>query len=250
MDHEERMKACLTVSRKLLERHPDEVIATAVAGSVARNEDREHSDIDFHVIVKEGAKLKTHKFLVNGCFFIVVVKTENDWLAELRSPNCNLAFIVGALQTTSAIHDPTDAFARLRGIASTLPDRSWKDAVTEGFLDIVEDLGRVRDFFADGDSAGFRMWAPLVAFQMGAIQANLKKVPVVTERAVLDIWTRTQAPAEARIRFEKAIRLADTTDEETMEALEWLLAYLTKASGDALPQSQKNAEGYSPPDPG
>src|SRR4030042_2891462 len=85
MNHRERGEACREVSERLLKTYYHDIIATAAMGSVARGEDREHSDVDFHVLVRKGSNLRSHSFVLNNCLFSVNVRTESEWRGELET---------------------------------------------------------------------------------------------------------------------------------------------------------------------
>lgn len=250
MNHKQRVQAAQEVSSKLLKRYPDEIIATAVFGSVARGEDREHSDIDMQILVKEGTKLPSHYFILEGCYFSVVVKTEKDWMNELTKPLSGLCLIAGALQHVLVLHDPSKAFKKLRTVTEELPDEAWKTAIREGLAGIVEDLGRVRNYHRDGDHASFRLFSVLVAMGEAKVYGDLTRQMLKTEKELNSVFEKRGGPAsEAAKAYLAAARLIEASDKETMDALEWLNNYITDEAKreDALPQTYRSAKKYEPP---
>jgi predicted nucleotidyltransferase len=186
VNHEERISACVSVSERIVLNYPKEVVATGVTGSVARGEDLRHSDIDFHVIVKRGAKLRTHGFVLGGCLFSVCVRTKAEWLEELMRPESELPLVVGSLVSMRAFYDPTGAFRRLRAVAEGLPERIWKEAILYRLEGIVEDLGRVRNSYEEGDLTMLRIYSPIVAFNAALAYASLRRKAVLTEKDLFD----------------------------------------------------------------
>jgi hypothetical protein len=250
MNHKQRVEAAHEVSSRLLKRYPDEIVATAVFGSVARGEDREHSDIDMQVLVKHGANLSSHYFILEGCYFSVSVKTERDWMTELTKPLSGLCLTAGALQHVLVLHDPSGAFKKLRAISEELPDETWKTAVREGLAGIVEDLGRVRNFFNDKDRANFRLFSVLVAIDAAKVYGDLTRQMLKTEKDLNTVLEKRGGPAaeEAKM-YRVAARLVEASDKETMLALEWLNTFLTGEAmrENALPMTYKSAKKYEPP---
>lgn len=250
MNHKQRVKAAQEVSSKLLRRYPDDVVATAVFGSVARGEDREHSDIDMQLLVRKGAKLSTHYFVLSGCYFSVVAKTEEEWTSELTRPVSGLCLTAGSLQNILTLHDPSGAFRRLRAMAESLPEEAWKTAIREGLAGIVEDLGRVRDFLGHGDREDFRLFSVPVAFCAAKVYGDLTRQMLRTERELNTVFEKRGGPkAEAAVKYRVAARLVEATDEETLEALEWLNSFLIEEAEreDALPLAYETAKSYEPP---
>lgn len=250
MNHRQRVDACREVSSRLLQRFPDDIIATAVFGSVARGEDLEHSDIDMQVLVRDGARLSSHFFVLDDCYFSVVVKTEESWRTELTEPVSGLCLTAGSLQIVLPIHDPSGAFARLRTMANALPAESWKSAIREGIAGIVEDLGRVRNFYMQADYTNFRLFSVLVALGMAKVYADLGRHMLRTEKDLNTVFEKGGGPdCEAARAYRVAARLVEASDHDTMDGLEWLSDFLTREAlkQSAMPQTCKSVRSYIPP---
>jgi hypothetical protein len=250
MNHKQRVEAAQLVASRLLERYPDEIIAIGLLGSVARKEDREHSDIDMHVLVRQGSVLSSHFFVLNGSYFSVQVKTEDEWIAELTKPMSGLCLTAGAFSNVLVLHDPSGAFKRLRTTAETLPDEAWKAAIREGLAGIVEDLGRVRNMYNERSRDDFRLFSVLVAIGAAKVYGDLTRQMLVSEKKLNTVFERRGGPrSEAARKYRVAARLVEATDKETMEALEWLDSFLTEETRreDALPQMRSSAKDYEPP---
>ncbi len=250
MNHKQRVEAAQHVSSALLKRYPDDIIAVGVLGSVARREDREHSDIDLHVIVKEGASLASHFFVLDGCYFSVSVKTEKAWIADLTRPKSGLCLTAEAFGSVLVLHDPTGAFKKLRALAEALPDEAWKSAIRDGLAGMVEDLGRVRNLYAEGDWVSFRLFSVIVAAGAATVYGDLTRQMLRTEKELNAVFEKRGGPrSEAARKYLVAARLVEASDKETMAALDWLFEFLTQEARreDALPQTYKSAKEYQPP---
>lgn len=250
MNHRERIDACREVVDRLLRKYSDDIRAIAVLGSVARREDEEHSDIDLKVLVKSGSGLSSHAFVLRNCLVSVEVRTEESWRRELTEPNSHLSLSVGSLAHVLPGYDPTGAFKRLSTMAAALPAECWKNAVREGMGGIFEDLGRVRNAYAREDFRTFRVNAVGVALSMALVQANLERVPVVTERELYfifeDLFGKDSEPARA---FRVASRVEDGDDDDVMDALIFLGDYLVRESirQFSMPQVCSSPGNYVPP---
>lgn len=250
MNHRERVEACREVSERLLRRHFHDIIATAVMGSVARGEDREHSDADFHVLVRKGSNLRSHSFVLNNCLFSVNVRTEAEWRDELMEGDDRLPLAIGSLMNVLPAHDPTGAFARLKNLALNVPGEAWKNGVREGISGIFEDLGRVRNFYAAQDWDGFRIMSGLVAIGIAITYANLTRQVLQTEKDLTKVFeTEDGSMTEAGRAFRVAARLDPADDIDVMESLDFLDDFLIKEAmkQSAMPQTFKSVRSYSPP---
>jgi predicted nucleotidyltransferase len=250
MNHRERVEACREVSERLLKRYYQDIIATAVVGSVARGEDREYSDVDFQVIVRKNSSLRTHSFVLNNCLFAINVRTEAQWRDELTEGDDHLPLAIGSLLNILPAHDPTGAFARLKNLASNVPGEAWKNGVRDGISGIFEDLGRVRNFYAAKDWDSFRMMSRFVATGIALTYANLTRSVLRTEKDLTKIFETDGSPkTEAARAFRVADGLDEGDDTDIMEALNFLGEFLLReaAKQSALPQILRSARNYSPP---
>lgn len=250
MNHRQRVDACREVSSRLLQSHTDEIIATAVFGSVARGEDLEYSDIDMQVLVRDGASLSSHFFVLNECYFSIIVKSEEDWRKELTMPVSGLCLTAGALEMVLPIHDPSGAFARLRTMARALPAESWKAAIREGIAGIVEDLGRVRNLYMQGDYTNFRLFSVLVAIGAAKVYGDLHRHVLRTEKDLNKVFEKDGGPDfEAARAYCVAARLVEASDCDIMDALEWLNDFVVREAmrQSAMPQMCRSVSSYIPP---
>jgi predicted nucleotidyltransferase len=250
MNHRERVEACREVSERLLRRYYHDIIATAVTGSVARGDDREYSDIDFQVLVRNGSVLQSHSFILNNCLFSINVRSEEEWRRELTEGGDHLPLATGSLMTVLPAHDPTGAFARLKNIALNVPGEAWRNGVREGISGIFEDLGRVRNFYSSQDWDRFRMMAAFVATSIALTYANLTRSVLRTEMELTKVFeTQDGSMTEAGRAFRVAARLDPAEDIDVMESLDFLGDFLIKEAmkQSAMPQMYKSARSYSPP---
>jgi predicted nucleotidyltransferase len=250
MNHRERVEACREVSERLLKRYYHDIIATAVMGSVARGEDLEHSDVDFHVLVRNSSNLRSHSFVLNNCLFSVNVRTEAEWRDELTKGDDRLPLAIGSLMNVLPAHDPTGAFARLKNLASNVPGEAWKNGVREGISGIFEDLGRVRNFYSSQDWDSFGIMSGLVAIGIAITYANLTRQVLQTEKDLTKVFENEEgSKTEAGRAFRIAARLDPAEDVDVMESLDFLENFLIREAmkQSAMPQMHKSTRNYSPP---
>lgn len=144
------------------------------------------SDIDFHVLVRKGSQLHSHRFVLNGCLFSVAARTEDNWVEELVQPNYYLPLVIGSLKSMRVFYDPSRRFARLRKKSERLSAEHWNNAVRTGLEEMVEDLGRVRNAYAQRDRKNFLLHSPRVAIEGALVHSSLRRKAVLTEKNLLD----------------------------------------------------------------
>jgi hypothetical protein len=206
--------------------------------------------VDFHVLVRKGSNLRSHSFVLNNCLFSVNVRTESEWREELTMGDDRLPFAIGSLMNVLPAHDPTGAFARLKNLALNVPGEAWKNGVREGISGVFEDLGRVRNSYADRDWDSFRMMSELVAIGIAITYANLTKQILQTERDLTRVFEKDDGrKTEAARAFRVAAKLDPGEDIDVMESLNFLGEFLFREATmqSALPQIYRSVRNYSPP---
>jgi hypothetical protein len=147
-------------------------------------------------------------------------------------------------------HDPTGAFARLKNLASNVPEEAWKNGVREGILGIFEDLGRLRNYYSNQDWDSFGIMSGLVAIGIAITYANLTRQVLRTEKDLTKVFENEEgSKTEACRAFRVAARLDPAEDIDVMESLDFLEDFLIKEAmkQSAMPQMYKSARNYSPP---
>lgn len=248
MNHGERWAACRAVTRRLLDKYTSDVLATGVTGSVGRGVDKEFSDVDFQVLVREGSRLRSHRFILKSCLFSVAARTENDWINELSQPNFSLPLAIGSLKSLRVVYDPQKRFSRLRKRSEKLPRTCWKNAVRAGLEEIAEDLGRVRNAYFSKDWKNFRIYSPHVALEAALVHSSLRQKAVLTENDLLD--TDLQ---EYHSQFKHALLVgigtAHANNRVILDSLEWMHKTLSRAAKEqqSSPAVLGSISSYAPP---
>ncbi|HJX04736.1 MAG TPA: nucleotidyltransferase domain-containing protein [Thermoplasmata archaeon] len=233
MNHSERIEAACMISAKLLEKHPDEVVATAVAGSAARGEDHEFSDLDIRIIARGGTKIPSHTLVLKSCLVWVDVRSEASWREELEDPTERLPFVIGALETIQPIFDPTGIFKKLRDKARSVPDRTWIEAASRGLQEIIEDLGRARNYYVVDDAENLRVYAPVVAIDLAMIHACLHRMVLISEKELTRVFEKTLGPSsQANMDFRTASRIEYSSDEDVVRSLERLHDFVSHEAAE------------------
>ena len=248
MKHRERLTACRVVSDRLIKKYAGEVIATGVTGSVGRGGDIGFSDIDFSVLVRKGSQLHSHRFVLKGCLFSIAASTEGDWLGEFTQPNYALPLVMGSLKSIRAIHDPRGAFQRLRKKSQNLSKECWNKAVRAGLEEIVEDLGRVRNAYAEKDWKNFCLHSPHVALEAALVHSSLRRRAVLTERNLLSARLQGYSP-----KFMSALLIGAgmkrAGNRLVLKSLEWMYSSLSEEASrqGGTPTSYESVTYYVPP---
>ena len=247
MNHRQRWTACQAVSRKLISKYGTEILATGVTGSVSRGADMDFSDVDFQILVKERARVKSHRFVLKGCLFSVAARTVNDWMKEMIEPNFSLPLVVGSLKSMRIVHDPDMHFDRLRLQSESLAASCWRNAVRVGLEEMTEDLGRLRNVYAGGDWINFRRLLPLVALEATLVYSSLREQAVLSENDLLDAKLQGYDQKFARALL-TGFNKNSANHKRVTTSLEWVYNVLREAAEQcrSAPVNLESIASYVP----
>jgi hypothetical protein len=97
---------------------------------------------------------------------------------------------------------------------------------------------------------GFRLFSVIVAAGMATVYGDLTRQKLRTEKELNTVFEKRGGHrSEAARRYLVAARLVESSDNETLAALEWLNKFLNDEARkeDALPRTYKSAREYQPP---
>ncbi len=131
-----------TIAAELHEREGRNLVAVGLYGSVARGEEREHSDIDLLVVVRRKRPWIRHGFR-DGILVTVLQQTPEEAQAEVTGSHSGLNAALGGWTSIRPLYDPTRLLARLKERAAKPSSQQFRIAAQRHFLEAYEDLGKL-----------------------------------------------------------------------------------------------------------
>ncbi|BDP42993.1 hypothetical protein DAETH_29620 [Deinococcus aetherius] len=146
------------------------VLAVFLAGSHARGEANEHSDVDVEVLVSSEAQVRNATLYRDGLLFSVGRSTVAHRERAFTDPQTAL-WNLTALRTGVPLHDPDGVFADLQGRARAFGWASFEEAARARAAHLlagaVEDVHKVMGGLSRGDDAKVAYACLSLTFELG-----------------------------------------------------------------------------------
>jgi len=149
-----RFELAKLIAAQLRLREGRNLVAVGLYGSVARGEDRAHSDVDLLVVVRE-KRLTIRHLVRTGILVTVLQQTPAEARTEVMGSRADLNGALGGWQSMRPLYDPSGLLRRLKTKAKHPSREQFRQAARRAFLETYEDLGKLRNAVDanDGDEA-------------------------------------------------------------------------------------------------
>jgi kanamycin nucleotidyltransferase len=114
MDHAERMRIAKELSEGFIGRYGDQILATGIRGSVARNEDDEYSNLNMVVVTNDPGTSSSKSLLLGPVAVDVYVVDRAAYLEDAATVGPWWPIRADQFTHSMAIHDPADFYRDLR----------------------------------------------------------------------------------------------------------------------------------------
>ncbi len=174
MDHRTRIDIAHQVAEFLRRTHPA-IIAIDVHGSTAKGEDREHSDLEMGGLTRGPPDTDYYQTIHRGIVIEASFISVDDAVKEVTDVRQSWGFSVDGWTSYIAVFDPEAWFPRLAAMAANPPREKVIPAARASITSTYEDLCKIRNFAASGESAMVRFMAPHAAYGAACFLALLNR---------------------------------------------------------------------------
>lgn len=237
----DRLRLARRISADLRRREGGNLVAVGVYGSVARGQERRHSDIDLLVVVRRKRRAIRHR-LVAGVLVTVLQQTPDEARTEVTGFRADIIDALGGWRSLRPLYDPLGLLRKLRAHARRPPARQFHAAAQRAFLEAYEDLGKLRNAIEARDADEARemaIWFSGAA--MGLLFDMERHVLTTGRRAFIEVRRYGRlGDAIRRLRYEM-LSLADT--QRLSEYVWETLGGRAAAKGISVPPFPREARG-------
>src|SRR2546425_8252287 len=145
-----RFELAKLIGAQLRLREGRNLVAVGLYGSVARGEDRAHSDVDLLVVVRK-KRLTIRHLVRTGILVTVLQQTPAEARAEVMGSRADLNGALGGWQSMRPLYDPSGLLGRLKKKAKHPSREQFRRAARSAFLETYEDLGKLRNAVDSND---------------------------------------------------------------------------------------------------
>ena len=236
-----RLALAKSIAADLQRQEGRNLVAVGVYGSVARGEERRHSDVDMLVVVRH-KKGRIRHTMRAGTLVTILQQTPAEARSEVTGPHPGLNAALGGWRSLRPLYDPSGLLRRLRAQARRPSVRAFRTAARLHFVETYEDLGKLWDAIEEGDADEARemaIWFSGAA--MGTLFDLEAHVLRTGRRAFVEIRRYQKLGAAVRrLRYDplslpESLRLSEYVWSELLDR--------AAAKGVALPRFPRQARG-------
>lgn len=149
MANTRRFELAKTIAADLRKREGRNLVAVGLYGSVARREERRHSDVDMLVVVRRKRRRIRHTVHA-GILVTILQHTPEEAQREVMGPHPGMSDALGGWRSMHPLYDPSRVLTRLRAQARRPAGRTFREAACLHFVETYEDLGKLWDAIESG----------------------------------------------------------------------------------------------------
>jgi kanamycin nucleotidyltransferase len=154
MTHEERMVLVREIANRILEKYGTDIIAIALYGSVAKNEDAEFSDLELWVATTEAVPSRDLLSRYRGCSVEVFYGPAQLFLDDAAAVDPFWPIRADMRRSYVVLFERDGFFSSLQAAAQSLESSDFDEATRAQMLWLQEALGKLLNAHARADSYG------------------------------------------------------------------------------------------------
>ena len=140
------------LKRRLLATHGDDILAIGAYGSIAFGTDGPYSDIEMHVITKDGSGVKTREFVCDKFKIELTANDSSTFLKEAQEVDDSWAIKAGAFIHILPVYDPESFFEQVKNLPLEISDDARRHIMKEFMIwEPYETVAKIRNNYSGGN---------------------------------------------------------------------------------------------------
>lgn len=128
---QEKLDFAKEVATRLQEKFGDTILAIGIYGSLAQGTDGPYSDIEMHVVTKDGFKLAPYEFIFGKYKIELTTVEKGEFITKARELDDSWAIKAGAYITIKPVYDPQEIFNMVKELPLQISQDAIRDIMRE-----------------------------------------------------------------------------------------------------------------------
>lgn len=144
--NEEKLKVIDEIKNRIINTYGDSVLAIGVYGSIALGTDGPFSDIEMHVVAKDGTESNTHEFIYGKFKIEINVNQKSEIFKQAREVDDAWSIKAGVFTNIKSIYDPSHLFDKIKSLPFLISDKEIKAIMREFMIwEPYETMAKIRN---------------------------------------------------------------------------------------------------------
>lgn len=154
------------ITDRLFQKYEESLLAIGVYGSIANDIDGPFSDIEMHVVSKDGHPIQGHEFVYDRFKIEISTIEKSDIIRKAEVVDDSWAITAGVFIHVLPLYDPEFLFEELKELPYQLTDKKVKEVMREFFIwEPYETVGKLRNNYRSNNLSYIPLGAKDLSFQ-------------------------------------------------------------------------------------
>lgn len=136
------------IKNMLLNKYTEDIEAIGVYGSIAQEMDGPYSDIELHVISRDGVSIPSHELIYHPFKLEIATEQKSEWIRKASIVDDGWAIKVGSFIHIISLYDPKRLFDKTKQMALSVSDEAIEEVIKEFMVwEPYETMGKIRNSY-------------------------------------------------------------------------------------------------------
>jgi kanamycin nucleotidyltransferase len=152
--HEERIQLAQAITQAILRQHGDSVIAVAIYGSVAKEEDETYSDLEMWAVMQDPFATREQAFIYQDISVELSYLSRERMLAQAGEVTSLWPLEADAYHAFRTLFERQDFSEQVYQVTSNLREADFHAAMRQAMIETFENLGKLKNAWERADQYG------------------------------------------------------------------------------------------------
>jgi predicted nucleotidyltransferase len=186
MNHKARITTAKTLAKKIVRKHGKDIYGIVIYGSVAKNEDRQYSDLEMYVVTRRKFKVRAVKYVYRGMNIEVSYIPERKMLRNAKSITPNWPIEADFYRSYLILYEKNKWFEKLRKAVASQKSNDFKKAMKKYLIWFYEMMGKIKNAYKHNDNYIFLWLASFLGWESAIFLGLVNRRYYKSERNIFE----------------------------------------------------------------